>query len=560
MKYIIYGANRVAKDFLYLFDKLDILYIADDTAWDETFCGYEVRNIADAAADPSCDRIIVCDFEKTSRDRKLQSLGLNYGKDYLYEEDFFTEFDEIRIPEDRTTAVWGTGNIAGMLLDGQLPCRVDILIDSYKSRDSFKGIPVYSPEQISGWENYFIIIAVERDAEIRKALEEKGLRENIDYAGYQRIIGRPSDMLRRTIFDRSCYDVTCNTMLNHLEIFSGGNTRCCCTTFVRQNLDNLFEKDMEGLWHSPLHKIMCLSTENRTYSFCDKNMCPLFVEKKNSPVTDLERSYRQMSQVPEVLALGHDSSCNLSCETCRREVHFAKGAEAEKIKEITERIMRDYLPGCRFLILAGDGEVFASPAYREIYTSEKCNPDYIRILSNGTLFTPENWKALTTGKTGKFMLTVSIDAATKDTYEKIRRNGNFDRLRQNMEYAAELKRSGELDYFRINFVVQKENYEEMPLFVRWGEALDVNEVFFTKILNWGTYTDAAFAQVSMMEADGITPKPELKRVLEDPAMKSAIVDLGTIQYAHKVDETGIVENYYMWELEKRGGFLFETKL
>ena len=64
----------------------------------------------------------------------------------------------------------------------------------------------------------------------------------------------------------------------------------------------------------------------------------------------------------------------------------------------------------------------------------------------------------------------------------------------------------------------------------------------------------------MMEADGITPKPELKRVLEDPAMKSAIVDLGTIQYAHKVDETGIVENYYMWELEKRGGFLFETKL
>lgn len=39
-------------------------------------------------------------------------------------------------------------------------------------------------------------------------------------------------------------------------------------------------------------------------------------------------------------------------------------------------------------------------------------------------------------------------------------------------------------------------------------------------------------------------------------MKSPIVDLGTIQYAHKADKIDMVENYYMWELEKRGGNLF----
>lgn len=53
-----------------------------------------------------------------------------------------------------------------------------------------------------------------------------------------------------------------------------------------------------------------------------------------------------------------------------------------------------------------------------------------------------------------------------------------------------------------------------------------------------------------MEKDGITPKSELKEILKHPVMQSDIVDLGTIQFGHKVDEIGIVENYYMWELEK----------
>lgn len=41
MKYVIYGENRVAKDFLYIFDKLDILYIADHGSGAGEFCGYE---------------------------------------------------------------------------------------------------------------------------------------------------------------------------------------------------------------------------------------------------------------------------------------------------------------------------------------------------------------------------------------------------------------------------------------------------------------------------------------------------------------------------------------
>ena len=126
-----------------------------------------------------------------------------------------------------------------------------------------------------------------------------------------------------------------------------------------------------------------------------------------------------------------------------------------------------------------------------------------------------------------------------------------------MEFAAELRKKGELAYFRMNFVVQKKNYEEMPAFVRWGEALGADEVFFTKILNWGTFTEEEFRDVSMMQEDGITPKPELEAVLQDPVMKRRIVDLGTIRYGHEAVEGNRFHNYYMWELERKVPGVFQ---
>lgn len=558
MKYVIYGANRITKDFIYIFKNLNILYIVDDNKKLEKICNFPVNKIENLLTDKSYDKIILCDFNKEVKEKNLQDFGFIYGKDYLYEEDFFYQLDDIFIPNNRKIAVWGTGNRCKFLLKYNLPWNIDIFIDSYKKQENIYNIPIYTPDEITNWEDYYIIIAVEKDKDIQNYLLNHGLIENEDFISYMKILNLPSILLRQTIFDQSYYDLKCNTMQSHLEILPDGCTRSCCTTFVSQGLDNIFDKNRDELWHSILHKILYLSTENRTFSFCDKTMCPLFIAKKKELSVlgkDIYRPYKEISDFPETLALSYDSSCNLSCITCRKEQHFAKGKELETINKITDMIICDYLPNCKFLILAGNGEVFASPAYQKIYKSNQCNPQYIRLLSNGTLFTPKNWEEFTKGKTAKIMLTVSIDAAMEETYKYIRR-GNFNELKRNMEFASKLRQSGALRYFRINFVVQKENYKEMIPFVKWGQALHVDEVFFTKILNWGTYTSEEFAQVSMMEEDGITPKEELKEIIKNSVMNSDIVDMGTIQFAHKIDDIDVVENYYMWELEKRGGKIF----
>lgn len=560
MKYIIYGINRPAKDFTYIFSDLEILYLADDSAepgrvlWGR----YPVRPIAEALADTSYDRIILCGFCKAGKEKRLQERGLVYQKDYVYEEDFFPGLDKFSIPEDRRVAVWGTGKMCRYLMEQNLPRTPSFFIDTYKRQDAFWERPVLSPDEIKDWGQLYVIIAVAKDSEIRQELGRLGLQERADYIGYEEFLAMPSMLLRRTLFDQSCYDLKCATMCSHLEILQGGGTRSCCTTFVAQGLENILEKTAGELWHSKLHKILCLSTENRTFSFCDKSMCPLFIAKKREEVSDFTdpEPYREMTSFPETLAIGYDPSCNLACSTCRKGLHYARGEELEEVDRITKKVIEEYLPHCSFLIMAGAGEVFASQAYRMVYEAEECRPRHIRLLSNGTLFTPGNWERFARGKQAKTMLTVSVDAATRETYALIRRGGNFDMLRKNMEFASSLRKSGELCYFRMNFVVQRENFREMVPFVEWGQDLGVDEVFFTKILNWGTYTPEEFARVSMMEEDGITPKSELREVLAHPVMRSSIVDMGTIQFSHKVDDVDVVENYYMWELEKRGGKMF----
>lgn len=558
MEYIIYGVNRVAKDFIYIFDKLEILYFIENESNLKSFIGYDVKTIKEGLSNIKAHKVIICDFDKSLKETELKRYGLIYGKDYLYEEDFFSQLDDVSIFNDKKIAIWGTGNMCKFLLTYNLPWNVDIFIDTYKKQENFCGRPVFSPDEVANWKDYYIIVAVTENSDIQNYLLEHELEENIDFISYVKLLNLPSILLRQTIFDPSYYNMECNTMQNHLEILVDGNTRSCCTTFVAQGLDNIFDKTCDELWNSVIHKILCLSTENKTFTFCDKSMCPLFVMKKLENCKSIlpeNKLYKQIAPFPETLALGYDSSCNLACITCRKGLHFAKDKELEVVKKIENKVIKEYLPNCKFLILAGNGEVFASPSYRNIYEAKECNPSYIRLLSNGTLFTPANWEQLKKVSNAKVMLTVSIDAASKETYKYIRK-GNFDILKQNMKFASELRRKGELSYFRMNFVVQKANYKEMVDFVQWGQELGVDEIFFTKILNWGTYTSEEFEEVSMMEKDGITPKSELKEVLKHPVMQSDIVDLGTIQFGHKVDEIGIVKNYYMWELEKRGGKLF----
>lgn len=557
-KFAIYGMNRVARGFLYVFEDLVISMVYDDKPDSEEWNGFPVLDIQSYTKDAG--QLIICGYNKMEKEAKLKALGLEYEKDYFHVEDFFPLLDDgVYISQDKEVVVWGTGQMATAFMERGKSFHVKFFLDSYAQKKEFYGLKVMQPNEIKSWNELFVIIAAVDDREIKNFLLEKHLAEGEDFTSYRNVMYDYPRMLKETLFSEVVYDFSCDTMLNHLEVAIGGKTVCCCSTFLDEEMGSVLEKGVSGVWSSAMHRILCLSTQNRTYSFCKRDMCPYFINKAPRSLTEKEDwKYKKMESKPKVIAIGYDKSCNLRCETCRKELHIAGEQEAAIAYAVGELVRKELLPNCDFFILAGNGEVFASKAYAEAYESEEsAKIPYIRILSNGTLFNFKNWERFKHGKTGKIMVTFSIDAARKETYETIRLGGNFDVVRKNMEFAAELRRKGELSYFRMNFVVQKKNYQEMPEFVKWGEELGADEVFFTKILNWGTFTEEEFREISMMCENGITPKPELEKVLQDPIMKHRIVDLGTIRYSHEAVEGNAFHNYYMWELERKVPGLFQ---
>lgn len=561
-RYIIYGIGRVQRDFEYIFDNVNIAgYLIDKKngemkEWNNNPL-YEIKDIK-----LLCDyKIIICDFDKYQKKDELEKYELVYQKDFWIADDFFERLDlKIEsLSKGRRIFVWGTG-VQAKILNDENVVKSDVVgyIDNdIKKNDSILfGKKVISPDRISEhmWKDIFIVVATDAFFDIRIQLEEKGLLDGIDFIWSKLLINRPSSLLKKTIYDRGMYNLTCDTMLNTYEIESTGEVACCCTTFVNERIGNLVRQDFKEIWRSIYHKILCLSVANKTYTFCKKDMCPVLMEKKRHLYEENYSKfepYKNIEASPKVMLISIDGGCNLYCESCRNGLTFLAGKEKEDANLMVDKLLRDdNLRNAEFIVMAGNGEVFLNKTYERLWSDEKTkHVKRFRLLSNGTLFTPLRWEKFSEGRTSEVVVTFSIDAATEETYSQIRRGGNFKQLLKNLEFAAELRKRGELHYFQISFVVQRKNYKEMPLFVELGKKLGVDKVFFTRILNWGTYSKDEFEEISMTQNDG-SAKTELQEILSMPIMQEKIVDLGTINSKSNEKEYDYIYNYYLWEIDR----------
>src|SRR5438309_4342341 len=116
---------------------------------------------------------------------------------------------------------------------------------------------------------------------------------------------------------------------------------------------------------------------------------------------------------------------------------------------------------------------------------------YLYLITNGQLTTAERLRQFPDLPEMIDILSVSIDAARAETYERLRAPGKWPVLMKNLELIAEMRRSGSIRRFEVNFVVQEENYREIPEFVELGTRLGVDSIWFQRLTNYGAYAEDA---------------------------------------------------------------------
>lgn len=339
------------------------------------------------------------------------------------------------------------------------------------------------------------------------------------------------------------------------EQVMGSTYPCDCAAWVPFVTGNMLEgESADAVWNSAGMQEVRRSVLDGDYSYCSRTMCPAIVNG-NLPRTEeitaprlrriIEGHETIVSDGPRLVALGHDSSCNLACPTCRHDLIMANREESERLERGRDQVILPMLRDREIGVhMTSWGDPFASRHYRSILEALR-GPEYtgvrLFLLTNGLGLTPHTWQAMPHLAEKIVELRVSVDAATKATYENVRRPGKWEVIRENLAAMGEVNRQG--TFFRnrfsgggyatssdlyvnlttphslvIAFVVQDANFREMPAFVRLGEEIGA-DVVFQKYYSFGHESAAVFSSKDVSSPTHPAHE-EFQAVLRDPAMAS----------------------------------------
>ena len=262
---------------------------------------------------------------------------------------------------------------------------------------------------------------------------------------------------------------------------------CECTAWLPQSMGNLQIQDLGEILRSDMAAHLQSSITDGTYRYCNNRQCAWLLDKKNPPPWRTDTPERRIKH----LRLAIDDSCNLRCPSCRKGLIFHKEGSAYRLGiRLADRInewLLDY-PHPLQVHIGSDGDPFASHVYRHFmaHTPERDNIKY-SILTNGLMFKEFHTRVPYVIRNLQ-ELGVSIDGASKATYERLRLGGRWDKIVEGLECMAEQKQRHGFRFI-LHFVVQRDNYHEMEAMIDLGRRYGADRVWLNRITDWQTLPD-----------------------------------------------------------------------
>ncbi len=312
-------------------------------------------------------------------------------------------------------------------------------------------------------------------------------------------------------------NIECNKIENVCHIFYNGDVCGCASGWV-EPFGNLKQDNPQKILHSPRARIVKLSSLNRSFCLCNRQLC---LNAKYVPQVDSTLKNMLTPEYPTEVIIATDRSCNLRCPSCRKHYYQADVYEQNVIAEMSQKLIADgWLKKPRSVTVAGQGEVFFSKNYRDLLPQIQTNE--IHILSNGILFNRDNW-ALLADRFKTVHAEISLDAATSTTYQKLR-GGDFAKVLQNLQFISDLRQAGKINQLQLNFVVQRTNYREMAEFIELGKQFHADGIYFLHLNNWDTFDAATYARQCLI-IDHKYLDRDFYEYLQKPIFHDPMVDL-----------------------------------
>lgn len=187
---------------------------------------------------------------------------------------------------------------------------------------------------------------------------------------------------------------------------------------------------------------------------------------------------------PLYIILETNSYCNMKCKMCTRNFFEIDNRKINISPEVIDRIVQQCEEYSVPSIFIGAGaECLINPEIKEILKKVKSIPSLdCFLITNGYNLDEDIANLLIDLQYERVY--VSIDAATEETYKKIR-GCDLNRVETNLNRLLQLreKRKSVLPLVRVSYVMQDENKnEEEAFFHKWKDKVDI--IDYQSLLNY----------------------------------------------------------------------------
>lgn len=274
------------------------------------------------------------------------------------------------------------------------------------------------------------------------------------------------------------FDTACVAPWVSIEFDPSGWVYSCCTSQMYP-LGRIGEDRLRDLWGGPRSQVLRDALRNWDLTVAC-GPCRWHLEHgRSDPVAAV---YDELSPTsldpagPQMMLFALSNRCNLGCVMCTPELSStlrAKAGMAPIASPYDDEFFQDLEPMLGGLKLAKflGGEPFLAPEHQRVWDllDQLADPPRLQITTNGTIWTDRVDWILDRFDSD---ISISVDAATAETYAAIRHGGNFEDLLTNVErFRDRCARKG--TELHVSYCLMAQNVRELGGFLEWAEQFDV---------------------------------------------------------------------------------------
>lgn len=289
----------------------------------------------------------------------------------------------------------------------------------------------------------------------------------------------------------------CSLPFNGVEIDPQGKVYTCCVAHMPYPIGNVYEEKLEDIWHGDKVKLIRESILDGSYRYCMHTICPRIVHEDLPDITEEDKN--RLVNVPTHATLNLDSTCNLTCPSCRKtkidnnEDHEKQESIKSSLNDVISYMFSNPNDNQITLNVTGAGDPFFSVVYRDFLFNFDPTPWpnlKLNLVTHGVMFTKKYWDKMFNWHNRFRSIQITVDASKEETYNKLRPGGNWNLLVDNIRMLGKELYNYPETQLELYYIVQLGNYKEIPEFIELINSLIPQgnvRLVFNKIMDWGTF-------------------------------------------------------------------------